>query len=470
MDIFELVNNEKFFNPLSSKNKRIYFDCISLLIEKSKEMPVLYESDAKNCIAIYLKNSEYELQEEWDLEGIEGEVPERSPATVMAYLRQCGWITPREIGRNGENIASVTTNCRRVIEFLKKMCERSNEGALSNHIFSMYEILKSAFSEDSARGERPYSNILKPLLDHEMELKNELLDLKDNIANIMRVVMELQDVNSVGKFLIKDELLNQFFNDYFFIKNNGLIPSQLAFIRNKLRAISRGEMFEKIVMECAAKLQIDKAEAREKVEGYFSNLEYFLAVEYEENMEHIDVRINNYYNLANTRMVLVMGSGLNLQTTMDAFLNKLKGADEEVKTQMLDQVAECMKIGSQKYISRRSYERRRRRDRDDIGIGLSVCEISKEEKERRTEALMQGTKNRFTIEGASHFFEKQLANSREIEVKGQNVTTREDAIMYAASVMYAGIDDFGYEVELKEDFAETEVAKISNMIIRKKRS
>lgn len=64
MDIFELVNNEKFFNPLSSKNRKIYFECIVQLIEKSKEVPVLYDSDARNCVAIYLKNSAYVFQNE----------------------------------------------------------------------------------------------------------------------------------------------------------------------------------------------------------------------------------------------------------------------------------------------------------------------------------------------------------------------------------------------------------------------
>lgn len=331
MDIFELVKNEKFFNPLTGKNRKIYFDCILVLIEKSKELPVLYDSDARNCITMYLKNSEYHFQSENDEETAEQEQPERSASTIMSYLRDCGWITPREIGRNGENVANISTNCRRVIDFLRKLTEKSNEGALSNHIFSMYEILKASFEEDSARAERPYSNILIPLMDNEAELKNELLDLKDNISNIMRMVMELQDANSIGKYLMKDELLNQFFNDYFFIKNNGLIPSQLAFIKSRLRMLRTGEMFPKIVEECAVKMQINEQEAAEKVEAYISELQYFIAVEYEENMELIDARINTYYNLANTRIMLVLSEGVNLEAALDSFLNTMKGMDTDEK-------------------------------------------------------------------------------------------------------------------------------------------
>lgn len=162
MDIFELVNNEKFFNPLSSQNRKIYFECIVLLFEKSREVPILYDSDARNCVTLYLKNSKYVFKDEYEEEVPETQAPERSASSIMAYLRECGWVTPREIGRNGDNMA---------------------------------------------------------------ELKNELLDLKDSIANIMRIVMEFQDANSVGKFLMKDELLDKFFNDYFFIKNNGFVPA-----------------------------------------------------------------------------------------------------------------------------------------------------------------------------------------------------------------------------------------------------
>lgn len=468
MDIFDLVKNEKFFNPLSSKNRKIYFECITLLIEKSKELPVLYDSDARNCVAIYLKNCEYKFQDEKEEKESETEAPERNASAIMAYLRDCGWVTPREIGRNGENIANVATNCRRIIDFLRKICDSNSEGALSNHIFSMYEILKASFEEDSVRAERPYTSILKPLMENEAELKNELLDLKDNIVNIMRMVMEFQDANSVGKFLMKDEMLDQFFNDYFFIKNNGLIPSQLAFIKNKLRILGQGTLFEKMVQECALKVQISEIEAREKIEAYLSELQYFLAVEYEENMELIDARINNYYNLANTRIMIVMGSGMNLESALDAFLNEIKEMDAETRTTALHQISDCMQICSQKYIGRRSYEKHARKERDDSAIGLNICEISEEEKQKRTNEMIHSVKNRFSIEGVNQFLKDKLMHSKDIELKEQVVTSREEAIMYAASVMYSGIPEFPYEAELQGDYVDADVARISNMKIRKK--
>ena len=88
----------------------------------------------------------------------------------------------------------------------------------------MHEILNAAFAKDQAAGLSAVSSILVPLVEHECDLKNELLILKDSIRAIMRAVLKMSDVNSFGHFLLKDELLNRFFQDYFFIKKSGLIP------------------------------------------------------------------------------------------------------------------------------------------------------------------------------------------------------------------------------------------------------
>ena len=58
MNFFDYIKNESFFKPLTFKYRRIYYDCIRILIDRSKELPVLYESDAKDSITLYLKNEE----------------------------------------------------------------------------------------------------------------------------------------------------------------------------------------------------------------------------------------------------------------------------------------------------------------------------------------------------------------------------------------------------------------------------
>ena len=63
MSLFETVS-ERFFNPFCCRNRAIYFECISQLIEKSKEIPVLYETDARNTLILYLQNCRYSIETE----------------------------------------------------------------------------------------------------------------------------------------------------------------------------------------------------------------------------------------------------------------------------------------------------------------------------------------------------------------------------------------------------------------------
>lgn len=57
MNFFDYIKNDAFFKPLTLKYRRVYYDCIQILIDKTKELPVLYESDAKDSITAYLKNA-----------------------------------------------------------------------------------------------------------------------------------------------------------------------------------------------------------------------------------------------------------------------------------------------------------------------------------------------------------------------------------------------------------------------------
>ena len=60
------------------------------MIDRSKELPVLYESDAKDSITLYLKNEEIQrLIEEAD---DENEAVQLQAAEILAIFRECGWI------------------------------------------------------------------------------------------------------------------------------------------------------------------------------------------------------------------------------------------------------------------------------------------------------------------------------------------------------------------------------------------
>lgn len=64
MILFDNVEYDRFFNPLCCKNKRIYYECILQLIEKSKSVPLLYETDARDILILCIRNYSYMMEEE----------------------------------------------------------------------------------------------------------------------------------------------------------------------------------------------------------------------------------------------------------------------------------------------------------------------------------------------------------------------------------------------------------------------
>lgn len=458
------------------KYRRIYYDCIQILIEKTKELPVLYESDAKDSITVYLKNAgiietKKNISDDTNLiEEIASDEnsTELQAVEILSLLRECGWLLPREIGRNGEYVVNISIDCRRFMDFLRKMTEKTGEGTMSNRIFSMYEIMKSAFEEDSVRRERPYTNILVPLIDNETELKNELADLKDSISSIMKAVIVFQDINSFGQFIMKDEMLDRFFSEYFFVKNNGLIPAQISFIKGKLRILRQEETCEKMIKECSEKLQLSYEEAEERVERYFAELQYFLSVEYEANMELIDSRINNYYNLANTRIMLMASNGVRLEAVMNDFLNAVSKMPEAEQNIAMEKAADCARIINQKYIGYKSFEKNKRVKNEGENIGLATVELTEEEKRLQTEKLFSSSPNRYSVERVGSFFDVQLGSENKICVKEKVIQTKEEILMFAAAMLYAKNEEFPYDIQLSEETVKTEIADITNVTVIKK--
>ena len=470
MPFFESIN-DKFFNPFCCRNRAIYFECISLLIEKSKEVPMLYETDARNCLILYLQNCLYSIETENIGEEVSnGRTPQENASSILRYFRACGWITPQEIGRSGDNIASVSAYCRKLVDALHKIFDMDSNSAITNHIFSIYEILKSSFGKDSARAIRPYSNILLPLIENECDLKNELLILKDSVQEIMRAVTKMSDANSLGQFLLKDELLKRFFNDYFFVKKSGLIPSYIASIERLLRRLRDSELYDQMVKEYMKLKNVDEFQAKEKINRQFAELDSFISLEYDREMGYIDKKINTYYNLYSVRMMMVLSNGTNLESLLNRFLLLLKGVNEEERDAMIRQIAQSQKLMHVGYISRKSFERRKKANPNTKNAGIPSDDLSMDEKKRLTEELLTAVPDRYSMDRVKDYLDEKVPDKGQVSVEEWGVRTREDAMMIAASVIYSGSVGFPYDVVFEEGMVETEVAAISRIKIKRKKN
>lgn len=464
MDIFEVLNNEKFFSPLTGTNKRIYLECISELIEYSKSTPVLYENNVRDTIELYLSNKQYHIEND----EANFDYNERDSVKILRKFRECGWLSKPELGRNGEYITNIIPNCRRIIDFLNRLSSRKNDASISNRILSMYETLQSTFAENSVRKDRPYSLVIAPLMDDESELKNEVLDLRDSISVILEHITEINDLSSMGNYLLGDQFLEKFFTDYFYMKNNGLIPSILKGIADQLRRFKNDLLMERAIDEYSQRELIDRNEAKDLLTKYIDEMFYYITIEYPENMEIIDENINKYYRLANMRIRLLTSNGFNLQTSIDIILTKIKESGKEEKEKTINELLKCINISSQKYISRKSYQKKKRQAYDVSINEIVVNDLTEEEKLAITNELMNNSINPYSIEKTNSYFAALFKDKKVNFISNNIIKNKEEALMFASGFIYSGEKEFDYIVELSAGYEKNAIADISKMVVRRK--
>lgn len=464
MDVFEILKNEKFFNPLTGVNKRVYFECISELIEYSKTTTVLYETNVRDTLELYLSNKQYHVENDDTEFGYD----DRDSVKIIRKFRECGWLSKPELGRNGEYITNITSNCRRIIDYLNRICNRRNDASISNRILSMYEILQGTYSENSVRKERPYSLVIVPLMDDETELKNEVLDLKDSISIIFGQVTEINEFSAMGSYILDNKFLEKFFTDYFYMKTNGLIPSILKGISDQLRRFKNDSLMDKAIDEYSKIMQINHDKAKDILTKIVDEMFYYITNEYPESMESIDENINKYYRLLNMRTRFLTSNGLNIQSTIDTILTRIKESQNEEKAEIIDKLQECVSITSQRYISRKSYQKKKRQVFDTTSSEIVVDDLTDEEKAAITNELMENSINPYSIERTNSYFNVLFKENMMPFVKSKYIRTKEEALMFASAFIYSGENEFDYVVELEEGYEATAVADITNMIVRRK--
>lgn len=473
MILFDNMEYDRFFNPLCCKNKRIYYESILQLIEKSKSVPILYETDARDTLILYLRNCTYAVEDEETFGSPDEYISNKksdteNAAAILRYFRYCGWISERELGRNGDNIATVMPHCRKMIEAIERIFNRDSSATLTNHIFSIYDILHSAFVTDHGRTYRPYANILVPISDSVADLKNELLVLKDSIHSIMRVVIKMTETNELGQFLIKDEMMEKFFSDYFFIKKGGLIPGYIEEIEKMLRLIPATDVYENMIKEYQEFYNVDANVARGVVESQFAEIKSFISYDYVKEMDYIDKKINKYYSLYSTRILMVLSNNQNMQTYLNELLMTIKNFEKNDKNEILETLSNCFTLREYKYIGRKSIERRKKRKPNTRSGAILTSTLSDIEKQRLTKELLYEYPDKYGVKQATSYFDNLFADKDFVIPNESTVKTKDDAMMVVASIIYSGSNEFPYEVEFLDGTIETEIATISKVKIKRK--
>lgn len=284
----------------------------------------------------------------------------------------------------------------------------------------------------------------------------------------MRVVIKMTETNALGQFLLRDEMMQTFFNDYFFIKKDGLIPGYIDEIERMLRRLVTTESFENMITEYENLYDVTEIQAREIVEAQFDEIKSFISYDYVKEMDYIDKKINSYYSLYSTRILMVLSNKVNMQTYLNNLLMQIKNMGTEERNVILTEISKSFTLESYKYVGRKSIERRKKRNPNTKSATVVKSALSDEERARLTNELLYEYPDRYGVKQVTDYFEKLFKDEKVIEPDKELVKTRDDAMMIAASIIYSGSADFPYEVEFLDGTIETEIATISNIRIRRR--
>lgn len=278
----------------------------------------------------------------------------------------------------------------------------------------------------------------------------------------------MTETNALGQFLLRDEMMQTFFNDYFFIKKDGLIPGYIDEIERMLRRLVTTESFENMITEYENLYDVTEIQAREIVEAQFDEIKSFISYDYVKEMDYIDKKINSYYSLYSTRILMVLSNKVNMQTYLNNLLMQIKNMGTEERNVILTEISKSFTLESYKYVGRKSIERRKKRNPNTKSATVVKSALSDEERARLTNELLYEYPDRYGVKQVTDYFEKLFKDEKVIEPDKELVKTRDDAMMIAASIIYSGSADFPYEVEFLDGTIETEIATISNIRIRRR--
>jgi len=153
---------------------------------------------------------------------------------------------------------------------------------------------------------------------------------------------------------------------------------------------------------------------------------------------------------------------------INRFLNHVTKLQEEEQMIAFNKVSDCMRIIQQRYIGSKSFEKKKRIKEEGQNIGLAFTELSDEERQLQTDTLFSSALNRYSVERVGTFLDVQMGNDEKIRMKEKQLRTKEEALMYAAAMLYAKNNEFPYEIHLSEDVVSTDIAEISDIVISKK--
>ena len=184
-------------------------------------------------------------------------------------------------------------------------------------------------------------------------------------------------------------------------------------------------------------------------------------------MELIDRRINIYYNLANTRIMLMVSNGVRLEVMLNRFLTHLGQLPQEQRQEILRKTADCVQISSQRYIGTRSFEKIIRARNEGHSIALPKARLSEEDKTVRTEPLFSSVQDQYAMDRVEQYLNTVMGKRDSTSIKELAPGQRNELLSLAAAIMYGKNEEFPFDVSIRKEMVSSDCGSINDAVIRR---
>lgn len=432
---------ENFFNPLVSKNKVIYSDCIFLLYKSmSSQLSFGVERDVViDIIKDYFDNNEdLNLAEENDLSNSRDKA-----SIVLRRLVEYGWFNV-ETTNNYIQIVSFNDYAIEITKTLQNILT-NKKLEYEGYIVTIYSLIKNpALTNKGILITQVYENTEKLITG-----------LKSLNANIKKYIEELTKHSSVKEImaaLLDDYRQNIGDKAYHRLKTSDNVSKYRPLIVETLKKFMNDEEF---IKEAAIKISdMDEISIEEGIENTkiyirevieaFSNIDNII--------EEIDKKNSQYQKSALNRAKFLLSNSEDLTGQIKSILQYITEETQEGDLNLkaiyeIDLIEDLFKLYNQSFIDEASLKEPMEGKKDFYPEEVQIPEIDKELREKKLKKMQEKIKSSMSVKNIEMEVLEILKDKEVIKASNLNIKENRDLMKIIYIRLYGNRINAKYRIK-----------------------
>lgn len=451
------ITGEKFFTPLSSRNKKVYIDTILFLKKVINELFETQENDKTKIVDIlteYLNNqTSIQLYNDDSNDAIEDEMDNRFKAQLLINkLEEYDWLVEEALG-NGKKTLDFNKHAYSFIFLIEEIINNSKP-----QYTSYIRVIKTELEQFKY-------NILDSLQIVDDNLKKEvdaLRGLRSDIRRYYRNITKNKDKQNLE--LLLEEFTGEY-KEYFFdkaylnLKIRDNIDAVIPEIEDRIEEIFSDFLnMEKLVKAYSDEKKVDYDDASNYVEqtrkNIMANIKAIPSI-----IESIDSKNEKYV----TRTVSVIIHLINRGEDIEGILHRL--IDYVSKNDDIDE--SFISLFEMKHYSFNALSKPRKYNPKPKPDMMKLDFEMDEDVKNKTLELLQKDK-KYNINGVNNFVLNFLTGYKNRKISELDINSKYEFIMIIAIMIYSKLPNALYDLDLTKERIVKNGVTFNDFILKEK--